>query len=208
MARASAPVWGAAFVLLLVGSQARADFINWTYSWTRSPNVVTADGSGTGKIFLTPVSGSALGTSDIGAVTISTSSSASAGNPDTFTAKGYGLTVNLTDVASHATGSLTFTGNLNGTLSANSSNLTTTFNSPLVQTIVLGNNSYTVSLNVPPGPSSTLGGIGAHVVVGPTKVNNTPEPSSLILAGLGTPLLLRAAWRRRQRRPETTVFAA
>jgi hypothetical protein len=199
MARASAPVWGAALVVLSACSQARADFIGWSYSWTRSPSVVSADGNGTGKIFLTPTSGHAMGTSDIGAVSITTASSATATNPDTFTNKSYSLTVNLTDDASHATGSLTFAGSLNGTVSATSTNLTTTFGSPLVQSMVLGMNSYTVSLNLPPGPSSTLGGIGAHVVVGPTQVKNTPEPTSLVLAGLGAPALALGVWWKRRR---------
>jgi hypothetical protein len=183
----------------LACSQARADFIGWSYSWTRSPSVVNADGNSTGKIFLTPISGSAVGTSDIGAVSITTFSSASATNPDTFTNKGYSLTVNLTDSASHAMGSLTFMGTLNGTVSAASTNLTTTFGSPLVQSIVLGKDLYTVSLNLPPGASSTLGGIGAHVVVGPAQVKNTPEPASLVLAGMGVPVVTVGVWWRRRR---------
>jgi hypothetical protein len=140
-----------------------------------------------------------MGASDIGAVNITTSSTASALSPDTFTNKSYSLTINLKDDASHATGSLTFTGTLNGTVSATSTNLTTTFGSPLVQSLLLGKDLYTVSLNLPPGPSSTLGGIGAHVVVESAQVKNSPEPAGLVLAGLGAPLVALGLWGRRRR---------
>jgi hypothetical protein len=202
MKRTLLPLFGSALAwLLFAGTQARADFVNWSYSWSRSPSVITADGTGTGKVFLTPVSGSAQDTSDIGAVNITTSSTASAGNPDTFTNKAYSLTIKLTDDASHATGSLTFTGLLNGSISATSSNLMTTFLAPLSQSLTLGQNLYTVSLNVPAGSSATLGGIGAHVVVEPAKVSSTPEPSGLVLAGLAVPCLgLGLCWQRYRRR--------
>jgi hypothetical protein len=48
-----------------------------------------------------------------------------------------------------------------------------------------------------PGGPGQLGSIAAYIEMKPLGVNNLPEPSSLLLAGLAVPLLaLRRRWRR------------
>ena len=46
------------------------------------------------------------------------------------------------------------------------------------------------------GPGQ-LGSIAAYIEMKPLGVNNLPEPSSLLLAGLAAPLLALRRWRRR-----------
>jgi hypothetical protein len=194
----------AALGLLLVGAPAaRADWIAWTYSWSNSPQTILADNpAGGGSIILTnEPTLSAVGNTDIVATNIHTYSTASQSAPDTFTNKPYTLTLTLTDSASGQSGSATFTGAFNGTLTANSSNITNTFTSPTTVVMDLGTNEYSVTLTAytPPGPTGSInaGAIGAHatVTVEPIHiVEQTPEPSTILLAILAAPVAL---WRLR-----------
>jgi hypothetical protein len=203
-------------VLSAFGGAARADVITpWTYSWSRDPLSVASDGAGTGGISLS-VAPLAPGThmtgdSDVNVVNLSTFSSAAMGHIDTFTHSPYSLAVHLTDLTSGISGDLTFRGEFNGTLSTTSAEIHTTFLDPQTQSLVLGGHTYTVALNsyVPPGlPTATVfGSIGAHVSIDPGAgggggggdgggdggagggggVQDVPEPSTLLLAGLAVP---------------------
>jgi len=207
-------VFVACLTLLMLTGTVRADFIPWTYSWTRNPVAVPADGGGTGGIGMTnqPVN-HAVNSSDIVATSLWTFSSASASTPDTFTNQAFSLTLALTDDNSSQTTNLTFNGVFNGTLSASSANISQSWTGSDTQTVTLGNDTYTVSMNgySPPGPpgSANPGSISAHVDVqaGPTGgggggggggVNPAPEPSTLALSGLGLSCLGLAFWRKRR----------
>jgi hypothetical protein len=211
-------------LLLVVGGAAHADMITpWTYSWSRSPLSVVADNNnGTGGISLalTPLTPGTnmVGNSDINVVNLTTFSSAPSGTPDSFTNASYSLTVQLTDLNSGQSGSLTFNGAFNGTLSTTSAQITTKFLNPITQDLVLGQHDYTVSLNsfVPPGlpDDTTAGSIGATVSIndatapgnggsgnggnGGGGVQTVPEPATLLLAGLALPAGL-VWWRVRSR---------
>jgi hypothetical protein len=210
-------------LLFWVGGTARADLmVPWTYTWSRNPLSVAADNDGTGGVSLT-LSPLAAGTNltgdnEIKAVSLSTFSSAPTGTVDTFSSSPYSLTVHLTDLNSGATGALTFSGQFNGTLSATTASISNTFLSPSSQSIVLGQDDYTVTLNsylAPNQPNSTtFGYIQADVTITPaTGSTNTgngntgnsggvqavPEPSTLLLAGLALPAGL-AWWRVRSGR--------
>jgi hypothetical protein len=199
------------WALLLAGS-ARADLIHWSYNWSASPTNIHADAPGTGYITLTdekPLQ--VAGDSDIVATNLQVHSTATSASPDVFTNKPYTLTLNLTDQASNQSSSLVFTGTLFGTATADSSDIGNTFTGMTTQKVVLGNNLYTVTINnyAPPGPPGSInsGSIGAHAVVTVQQVIHTlPEPSSLVLCGLGGVVLLvylgRAYWvsPQRQRR--------
>jgi hypothetical protein len=204
MRHAPATLGGAAVVLLLaLGGNARADLIFWTYNWSRSPAQVMADAPGTSYISLTDESAhQAVGDSDIVATNIRAFSTAPPTNPDTFTAKPYTLTLFLMDQASGISGTMTFNGQFDGTMSALNSNITNTFTNAVAQTLVLGTNRYTATIGnyAPPGPtgSSNSGSISAHATVTvDSLLTDVPEPSTLALAGLALPLLCVAAWRRR-----------
>ena len=113
-------VFAAALTLVLVtGASVRADFIPWTYSWSRSPIAVPADAGGTGGISMTnePVN-HAVNSSDIVGTELRTFSAAPLTTPDTFTNAAFSLTLTLTDDNSHQTTSMTFNGVFNGQLTA------------------------------------------------------------------------------------------
>ena len=192
-------------VLLLTGTAARADLVHWSYSWSRSPNDVLSD-NGASKIALTDEGVQhVIGNSDIVATNLHTYSTTSDSTPDKFTNKAFTLTLHLTDQASSTSGSVDLTGVFNGTLSAHGANITMKSTGVTTQSLILGNYKYTVSLNsfTPPGPpsASNAGSIGAHVSVTIELLGQgLPEPSSLILAGLGVALLGLARNRRRWQR--------
>jgi hypothetical protein len=193
--------------------------VNWSYNWTHSPIVIAADTGGTGGVTLTNhQGGTGSGNSDIVATQITTFSSASVNTPDHFTGKNYSLILDLTDLSSHQSGMLTFNGTLNGTLSATSANIKNTFTGPLTQHLDLGANIYTITIGpyAAPGiPDATqTGSISAHVSVQaastggssggatPPPTHESPEPATLLLAGLGASALALAGWRRRARARE------
>jgi hypothetical protein len=204
----SASFWTASVALvLLAGADARAAFVNWSYNWSRLPaDVVSADAFGTSRLSLTdePL-GHATNSSDIVATNIRTFSNAARANPNNFLDAAYALTLRLTDDASGETATLTFGGVFNGTLSATSANISTTFTTPTAQSAVLGGNTYTVTVGdySPPGPPgiSNAGSIGATVEVVPADdtgggPNDVPEPSTLLLSTFGLGALGMASWRR------------
>src|SRR5262245_24574494 len=105
--------------LLVAGNPARAEPVSWSYSFSSSPDVVNSDEGSQGAVTFLPASGGPLsGSVDSGngiqAATLV--ASAPATGTATFTSQGYGLTMHLTDNASHTTGDLTFAGALSGSL--------------------------------------------------------------------------------------------
>jgi hypothetical protein len=219
MKRSTLLFTSAVALVLSLGGSLRADFIAWTYSWSRDPISVAADSPGTGGVSLTQEATpkNAVGSSDIVATNLRIFSSATADNPDKLNVGGsYTLSLTLTDSASGQAGTLTFTGKLSGTFSAANSNITNVFNSPTTQMIVLGGNNYSVTIGPysPPGPpsASNAGSIAAHVDVvagtggggtggGGGGIQDVPEPSTMLLAGLGLSLVGGVAWRKRRLAP-------
>ncbi len=180
----------ALFVHLMTAAESRADLISWSYSWSNSPGVIEADTPGTGSISLTNESlHNVQGNSNIVATNLRTSSTAPDSNPAMFTNKSYSLVLTLVDNASGQSGTLTFKGALNGTVSQNNSNLQNTFLGALTQKLVLGNNLYTVTMGTytPPGPpdSANAGSISSYANVNVVHLVATPEPSTWILSLVG-----------------------
>lgn len=205
-----APVGAALIVCLWSGGAARAELIQWTYDWSRTPSKVFSD-SGQSWVSLTDESPkSAVGNSATVATNLDTFSTAPRTNPDTFTDKQYALNLHIVDQASGQGGTLHFAGRLDGTLSADHANITNTFLGQTTLQLVLGSNLYTVMLNsyAPPGPPGAFnhGAISAtaQVTVAPVTVATLPEPTSLVLASLGAAGLGLTARRRRRRRRAST----
>jgi hypothetical protein len=184
----------ACFLLLLGSATGRAELIQWSYNWSRSPVNVVADSPGTGYIALTDEGmKSAAGNSYLVATNLQAHSTAPVSDPDVFTNKKYTLTLFLQDQSSGKSGTVSFTGEFNGNLTAQSSNITNTFVGPTTQTLTLGQNQYTVTIGpyAAPGPTGAVnfGSIAARaeVTVTPviTGIFQLPEPSSSVLAFLG-----------------------
>ena len=191
-------------LVLLGTTTARADLIQWGFNWTATPAAVTAGG---GKITLSNEAyHTAAGDSNIVATALRVVSSATAGAPDTFgPGQGhYSLRLDLKDLATNSSGFLLFFGQMQGNFSGTSANVTNTFTGPTTQSIGLGDTYFTVTLSyfTPPGPptATNYGSIGAFVhVQSAGQLTQTPEPSSMVLAGIGLGLAGLLGWRRRRR---------
>lgn len=205
-------------LLLLVGASARADLLQWGYNWAPSAMKITADGGGSGYLTLTnQPSISATGTSNTVITNLRDFSTASTATPDTFTHAAFSFTLQLEDLASHATGTATFAGFFSGTLTANSANILANFTSPMTQTLTVGGNTYTVTLGTytPPGPPGSTANAGSlNAVITPTAGNggghtsgggSSPEPSTLVLVSLAFPYFGLAGWRRRKQRTRASA---
>lgn len=206
---------------LFWGGAARADYMNWSYRWSISPAPVLASGTGTVSQALgQPGSGA----SRILAAAVTTSSDASAKDPDRYNAS-FRLTLHLMDRATRQSGSLTFAGKIIGTVTATTSRLTETFLTP-TEYLRLGKHTYLVELpryihpmapgslvvptyyaavrvwNVPPPPrrlqprAMTASVMIASIGADPSISASTPEPPGFVLGGLGAMLLGCSVFRR------------
>lgn len=184
---------GLALALLFVSPpSARADLIPWMFNWSRSPNEIHADSPGTGYVQLTDESlKQVVGDSVIVATNLRTFSTALPTKPDHFTAAPYSLTLYLLDLDSGESGTITFTGEIDGDLGAQFSRLTNKFTGPETQSIVLGDHRYTVKnmTFTPPGtPGAT--NAGSISAIASISVEQVPEPGSLLLSALGAVILV------------------
>ncbi len=186
---------------------------------TNPLSVIATDGK-SGVSLTNQASANATGPSDVVATSIS-AFSASPSNVGFGSGGNYAVSLVLTDSASGKQATYTFQGTFGGTLSAGSSNITNTitggtvttdngtvsFSGADAPTISLGSNNYTVSLDsyTHPGPPSEnlTGSLGAFVNVTSSTVTTssvTPEPSALLLSGVGLSFAGIVSWRKRRRR--------
>ncbi len=204
----------AAGLLCLAGSQVQASptqapAIQWSYNFSPSQSFVSADAPGTGTVtFTNGLTQSASGNSDVVVTNLRTSSTAPVSSPDTLNTNGaYSVSMTVTDAPSGQSATLTFTGKLGGNFSSVNSNVTNTFTGQTTDSVILGDNTYTVAMTgyTPPGPptANNAGSISAHVTVASNLGNgtgaSTPEPSTLVLSCLGLSLAGAVSWRKRRR---------
>lgn len=146
-----------------------------------------------------PSYGAAHGSREIVLTNLRAFSCAPSDQPEVFKDVGYRLQLSILDTASNQSGTVTFTGLLNGLLSQETAKIDNTFTGNMVHTLSLGGTLYTITIGnfVPPGPPSSglLGAITAHVSL--STVTDTPEPSTLLLGGIGCAFLGWARWRKR-----------
>lgn len=200
------PTCVAALLLqLATPTHVRAELVSWSYSWSNSPGVIDADSPGTGYITLTNESlHQVAGNTNIVATNLRTFSTAPPDTPDVFTNKGYNLSLYILDQASGQSGTLSFTGVLNGTVTGTNSNLQNTFTGPITQTLILGGNLYTVTIGPysPPGPPGSVnsGTISSYASV-TVQAIGTPEPSTWVLSLgglLGFTVVAGRRWRKQR----------
>jgi hypothetical protein len=190
--------WCVALVWLTAPAPAAASFIPWKYSWDNQPSVIYTESPGKGTVTLTNESlTNGADTSNIVATNLTVLSGASPDHPERVKNQSYSLTLFLLDEQSGKSTSLTFTGILDGTISSRTANLSNTFTGLIEQQVVLGQNVYTVRLTTyvapPPPKAVNQGAIGVQV----EAIRKVPEPSSLVLVGVGATLSFGAWWRRR-----------
>ena len=202
----------AVLIAALTAGRAGAGLIPWGYQWNAQPIVVSADSSAPhgpppGGITLIPGAititggshGAALGSASVIAVNLSafTFSPSPSGAPDRFSNAPYTLRVTLSDLDSGRSGSMKFNGVFNGTMTDSRVDLHTRFTSATRQSVTIGHDLYTVTMTsyTPPGPPSlgNEGDIKAFVDVHPASA---PEPSTLLLCGIGVAGALFSPFRR------------
>lgn len=185
--------------------------VNWTYNFTPGQASV-ASNTGTGTVtFTNEPTKAATNTSDVVVTNLRVNSIAPSGSPDSFTTGGaWKVGLQLTDTASGNSTTMTFSGKLGGTWSANNANVTNTFTGTTNYTWTDPTNGdvFKVSLvgYTPPGPptASNAGSIAAFVQVTPGNggggtTAGTPEPSTLVLSFLGLGFAGLTTWHKRRR---------
>jgi hypothetical protein len=212
-------------VLLFSTGLARAEFLNWTYSWSINPNpVIKPDDQATGGVTValdaggTGATASLIGMNQflIRAAELTSTSSAEADNPDSFDNVLYTLTLTLTDNSDGSSGNLNFNAGINGNLTSTTSTLTNTFSDPLTQQLTLQHHTFTVTVDPSqatlPAPGSaapTL--LDAFITVQETDVPvdppvaGVPEPTSFVLGSLAFSALGMGCWWKRKRRGKNTL---
>ncbi len=195
---------------------ARAGYLDWSYTWERDPFAVSSNAGGQGGIaslkLPTLPAGGGPGASPVAPMIIvaGTNALGTAQSPaDAFHNAAYTVTLTVTDDQTNVSHPFVFQGLLNGSMTTSLVHLASSFGGGDQQSFVISGRQYTVTLGfaAQDAPSTAFAGeITASVQVGdPTHTASTPEPASLVLAGLAFPALGLTAWRRLMRRPASAA---
>ena len=203
----------AALIWLSAGAVARAEYLDWSYTWDRSPFAVSANGGaklGVVSIALPPLpTGGGPGGSPIAPLVLSAATFAqgTAASPaDLYQNASYSVTLNVTDNQTQQSHAFVFQGFLNGSMTKGLVALTSTFQGGDQQSFTISGRLYTVTLafTAPQTDTTTFAGtIGASVDVADGVTDPppqlAPEPAGLLLAALALPAVGLAAGRRIRR---------
>jgi len=216
------PLLVPAVALLLLGGQARADIlttdkVNWTYNFSPGAPAVFADNHPTAAVtFTNEPTQLAVGDSDVVATNLRANSTAKGKDVDVVKNGNYSLTLVVSNLSDPGSPSATFTfhGKLSGKWSTENANIANAFAADNLQTKSIGSFNFTVFLQAytPPGPpdQKQVGSISAHVSISTGSIDHqpAPEPSTMILSGLGMTFLGMAAWRKRRNRARPALAVA
>jgi hypothetical protein len=192
--------------LLLAASTAQADAISTSYNWGYQ---FVADGSrwnminnnnALGVVLVSPgidplFKQTAAGVTSAVSTPIMAWSSATMAHPQTVSDLPFAINLRLIDRASDVTEYASFGGTLSGNIWDHGSTLSPTFLSPLTQTLNIDHRLYTVSFA---GFTPPQGADHPGKFVFDVTVRHNPEPSALVLAGMGMPffgMVLSRRWR-------------
>jgi hypothetical protein len=195
---------------LLGAGQVRADFTNWSYTWSMQPSSVISSGTGSVTYAVSP-GGTAA--SNINVASITSTSSATGTSADSYNAP-YTLTMKITD-GNNQTGSLVFNGTLAGSVNSGQSSLVNSV-SNATQTTTFDGHTYSLTLALKPSDGSVgAPGAAASTITGVMTVDGSsvggggpstgpppstaPEPSALVLAGMACSACGLGGWLRRMR---------
>jgi len=201
----------AAVCLLASGSAVRADQLSptstysWGYQFQQGPDPVHTYLRANIPSFTTIMipgvgSNSSMNSASGVPTTISTkvwtASTASVYYPQKVDDMPFEIKLRITDNSSGDSRGFIFRGFMNGDVWNHGSTLTPTFVGSLVRTVDLNHHIYTVTFNsfTSPGGNFNPGQFNFTVTVA-----HNPEPSTLILAGIGVPLLGLTLRRRRKK---------
>lgn len=193
-------MWGPGVLLAvwaLCGNAAEVRAGPWSYEWI-SHNDKIIFGSGNNELDLTAgPAGTTSGNQSLLALQFDVVAPF-VGATDSFTAQNYSLTLKLQDLDSGDSTDLLFAANLSGSATLDGTSFTNEFVEPTEYTVPLGDADYKVTIGpfVKPGPvGGASGTLHASIeVLGgsdtenppppPPPTHETPEPGTLLLAGL------------------------
>lgn len=203
-------------LLAIAASQANADYLNWAYTANSNVPGIAVDATsptGGASVTLTNYSTPQAGGTSIPVQAYVTSTSNT--TPITFGPSSdvpttYNLALTITDNTTHDSGTLSFTGSLAGSLTASTSSVVNTLTPVTSNTLTLDGHNYTVTiptvtLAAPTSPQQDIRAMVSVTNAGSGNpgnsgsfgnVNGVPEPTGLVLAGMGLSSLgVTAYWR-------------
>lgn len=221
------PVLALLVLMMASAGQARADYLNWTYSANANVNSVSINTPSNGGA---TVSFADYNTPQPGGTSVPIEAyvtSSSATTPISFNHSMFGLALKITDGTTNDSGTLNFTGSLTGSLTATASSVVASFGPVASNTLTIDGHAYTVSipsvtLAPPTSPqrdimasisvtNASLPGSSAPPPPLPPvqpPIGSTPEPTSLLLSILGLSCFGTVClWKRRLRLPRVLEAA-